>query len=68
MLLGDCLYHPLPSMTFLRPLSGALGSMHLCRRRTVLMIVAKLATFAGFSCKNQSQLTEIDCEAYIWIK
>lgn len=32
------------------------------------MIVAKLATFAGFSCKNQSQLTEIDCEAYIWIK
>lgn len=31
------------------------------------MSVAKLATFAVFSCKNQSQLTEIDCEAYIWI-
>lgn len=31
------------------------------------MIVAKLATFAVFSCKNQSQLTEIDSEAYIWI-
>lgn len=29
------------------------------------MIAAKLATFACFSWKNQSQLSEIDYEAYI---
>ena len=68
MLLDDCLYHPLPSVTFLRPLNRALQSIHLHRRGKILMIVAKLDTFTAISCKNQSQLTEVDWEACIWMK
>lgn len=68
MLLDDCLYHPLPSVTFLRPLNRALHSIHLHRRRKILMIVTKFATFAVISCKNQSHLTELNWEACIWIK
>lgn len=68
MLLDDCLYHPLPLMTFLRPLNRALQSIYLPRRRNILTVVAKLATIAVISCKNQSRLTEVDWEACIWIK
>lgn len=67
MLLDDCLYHPLPSMTFLRPRNRALQSIYLYRRRKILT-VAKLSTFAVFSCKNQSRLTKVSWEAFIWIK
>lgn len=63
MLLDDCLYHPLPSMTFLRPLNRALQSIHLERRWKILMIVAKLATFDVISWKKIPAL--VDC---IWIK
>lgn len=62
MLLDDCLYHPLPSMTFLRPFNRALQSIRLERRRKILTIVAKLATFAVISSKKS---VLIDC---IWIK
>lgn len=60
VLWDDCLYHPLPSVTFLRPLNRALLSIHLHRRRKILMIVAKLATFTVISCENQSRFTEVN--------
>jgi len=39
VLLEDCLYHPLPSMTFLRPLNRALQSIDLHKRRKILWLL-----------------------------